>query len=357
MNLFKQANIPQGNNVNKINYESFQGSKLKRILLNFGYKNWKDFYKKIENYNHRIIKIEYLEETMDVGTITVDGKERWHNYHTFAIESGIFVKNSIMEDYFFAQSSEGRGSKVDTLPAGENLGQIDDLKYFNNKLMRGLRVPPSYVPSGPDDGTQSYSDGRVGTAYMQELRFANYCSRLQRNIEHVFDEEFKVFMKLRGIEIESSVFELKFNPPENFAKYRQIELDSAQLALIANLFDVPFISKRFVMERYMNLSEEELLKNERYWKQENEKKLKAKSGAVGASGSSEGLGSVGVSSSGGGGDLGGAPSEPDLNTSAEEGDIGNPPETAGSGGAGGGAPAQAGPPDVTGPQGGGPGGI
>jgi hypothetical protein len=51
---------------------------------------------------------------------------------------------SIMEDYFFAQTAEGRGSKVETLPGGENLGQIDDLKFFNDKLLRGLRVPPSY---------------------------------------------------------------------------------------------------------------------------------------------------------------------------------------------------------------------
>jgi hypothetical protein len=52
---------------------------------------------------------------------------------------------SIMEDYFFAQTAEGRGSKVEVLPGGENLGEIDDLKYFNNKLMRGLRVPTSYL--------------------------------------------------------------------------------------------------------------------------------------------------------------------------------------------------------------------
>ena len=48
---------------------------------------------------------------------------------------------SQIEDYFFAQTAEGRGSKVETLPGGQNLGEIDDLKYFNNKLMKGLRIP------------------------------------------------------------------------------------------------------------------------------------------------------------------------------------------------------------------------
>ena len=65
---------------------------------------------------------------------------------------------SIMEDYFFAQTAEGRGSKVEVLPGGENLGQIDDLRYFTNKILRALRVPSSYLPTGPDDGTSSYVD-------------------------------------------------------------------------------------------------------------------------------------------------------------------------------------------------------
>ena len=55
---------------------------------------------------------------------------------------------SINEDYFFPQTAEGRGSKVETLPGGTNLGEIDDLRYFTNKLVRGLRIPSSYYPLG-----------------------------------------------------------------------------------------------------------------------------------------------------------------------------------------------------------------
>ena len=78
---------------------------------------------------------------------------------------------SINEDYFFPQTAEGRGSKVETLPGGTNLGEIDDHRYCTNKLVRGLRIPSSYWPTGADDATSSYNDGRVGTAYIQELRF------------------------------------------------------------------------------------------------------------------------------------------------------------------------------------------
>ena len=101
----------------------------------------------------------------------------------------------MIEDYFFAQTAEGRGSRVETLPGGENLGQIDDLKYFNNKLLRGLRVPSSYLPTGPEDGTAVYSDGRVGTAFIQEYRFTNFCKRLQDLISPWIDDEFKLFCK------------------------------------------------------------------------------------------------------------------------------------------------------------------
>jgi len=78
---------------------------------------------------------------------------------------------SILEDYFFAVTSEGRGSKVEVLPGGENLGDIDDLRYFNNKMLRALGVPSSYLPTGPEDGTAAMSDGKVGTAFIQEFRF------------------------------------------------------------------------------------------------------------------------------------------------------------------------------------------
>ena len=74
---------------------------------------------------------------------------------------------SINEDYFFPQTAEGRGSKVETLPGGTNLGEIDDLRYFTNKLVRGLRIPSSYLPTGADEGTNAFQDGRVGTAYIQ----------------------------------------------------------------------------------------------------------------------------------------------------------------------------------------------
>ena len=174
---------------------------------------------------------------------------------------------SIMEDYFFAQTAEGRGSKVETLPGGENLGQIDDLKYFNDKLMRGLRVPPSYLGSLDSDGN-GYNDGRVGTAFIQEFRFTKFCERLQALVCEDLDREFKMFLKHRGVTIESSLFDLKFNTPQNFGKYRQAEVDQVMMNVFTAIEGAEYISKRFALKRFLGLTDEEVQENEKLWNEE-----------------------------------------------------------------------------------------
>ena len=197
---------------------------------------------------------------------------------------------SINEDYFFPQTAEGRGSKVETLPGGTNLGEIDDLRFFTNKLFRGLRIPSSYLPTGPEDGSQSVSDGRVGTALIQEWRFNQYCKRLQRMIVEKLDTEFKMFMRWRGINVDNSLFDLRFNEPQNFSKNRQAELDNTRINAFANLEQTPYLSKRFLLQRFLGLSEEEMRDNEELWKEEN--------GTDAIIGSDAGLRSVGVTPAG-----------------------------------------------------------
>ena len=178
---------------------------------------------------------------------------------------------SINEDYFFPQTADGRGSSVETLPGGSNLGEIDDLKYFNNKMCRGLRVPSSYLPTGPDDSDRPLSDGRVGTALIQEYRFNQYCERLQRLVIQKMDDEFKMFMRWRGFNIDSGLFSITFNPPQNFASYREAELDTTRVSTFSSLDAVPYLSKRFLLKRYLGLSESEITENAELWREERSK--------------------------------------------------------------------------------------
>jgi len=177
---------------------------------------------------------------------------------------------SINEDYFFPQTADGRGSSVDTLPGGSNLGEIDDLKYFNNKMCRGLRVPSSYLPTGPDDSDRPMNDGRVGTALIQEYRFNQYCERLQRQIIEKLDDEFKMFLRWRGFNIDAGLFAIRFNPPQNFASYREAELDTTRVNTFQALDGVPYMSKRFLLKRYLGLTEDEIVENETLWAEERD---------------------------------------------------------------------------------------
>jgi hypothetical protein len=223
---------------------------------------------------------------------------------------------SVSEDYFFPQTAEGRGSKVETLPGGTNLGEITDLRYFTNKLFRALRIPSSYLPTSVDDASNTVADGKVGTAYIQELRFNKYCERLQSMVVETFDQEFKYWLMNNGINIDNSIFELKFNPPQNFAAYRQSELDTARAATFATLQEIPHLSKRFALKRFLGLTEEEIKENEKLWREENSENLKP---AIDAGGQ---MRSVGITPSGISAEMGGQEEEAPMEA---------PPETGGEG--------------------------
>jgi hypothetical protein len=207
---------------------------------------------------------------------------------------------SINEDYFFPTTAEGRGSKVETLAGGTNLGEIDDLKYFTNKLFRGLRIPSSYLPTGADDSQASFNDGRVGTAYIQELRFNKYCERLQALVATVFDVEFKRFMYFKGMNIDANLFELKFNPPLNFASSKQASIDAERINTFNTVQAVPYMSKRFALKRFLGLTDEEVAENERMWGEESGKGQPTTTDSAGE------LRSAGLSAAGIEGDLGAA---------------------------------------------------
>lgn len=239
LNLNKETCCANWNN------DRLTHSQLKQALRKRGYKNWKQFKEEAHLYNHSIIKIEYLNENIQVGTLTIDKEEKYHNYHTFALASGVFTKNS-------------------------NLNEINDLLYFNNKMMRGLRIPSSYLPTGPEDSPSTLNDGRVGTALIQEFRFNQYCERLQKLICGPLDLEFKAYLKWSGINIDSSMFQLCFNPPQNFAHYRQAELDASKISTFTQLENYPYMSKRYLMKRYLGMTEEEINENQKLWREENQ---------------------------------------------------------------------------------------
>lgn len=232
---------------------------------------WKQFKNEIALAN-AVVSVEILPDRIDTGTLTIDGSEIYHNFHTFALSSGVFTFNS--------------------------LGEITDLSYFTKKMARGLRIPTSYLSLSDDDQPAAFNDGKLGQAMIQEYRFNKFCMRIQGFLAPVFDKFFKEFLGQAGIQFEENMFELMFNPPQNFTKYRQIELDLQQTQVYSSVAGNKVLSERFKLKRYLNLTEEEILDNESLWKEENPDRMIESTGATAADTSQEGdLGSVGFGGS------------------------------------------------------------
>jgi hypothetical protein len=180
---------------------------------------------------------------------------------------GAYNPTSIQEDLFFPVTAAGRGSRVETLPGGTEDFGTNLLKYFQDKVFRGLRIPTSYMGGADGQGAQ-YNDGKVGIAYIEELRFANFVRRLQDRIDEVMDQEFKVYLKVCGLKIDDEIFKIKLPDPANFALYRQAALDADLIGSFNNIEATKYLSRRFILKRYLGLTDDEIQMNEVMLKEE-----------------------------------------------------------------------------------------
>lgn len=171
----------------------------------------------------------------------------------------VYNPQQMSEDFFFAQRPDGAGTKVETLPGGQGLGELADLEYFQWKVFRGLRIPLSYMREGQDNAI--INDGKTGVAYIQELRFAMYIMRLQRYISTVIDKEFKRYLRAAKINVDPSCFKVKLPEPENFGVYRQQQLDNDLLGTYTSAATISHISKRMGLSKYLQWTDEEITMN------------------------------------------------------------------------------------------------
>ena len=222
------------------------------------------FYIDVGNMNQHQVK-RYLEQVknemrqkkvpgtgINGGRDTVDGQ---------------YDPQSMQDDIFMAVTANGRGSRVETLPGGTEDFGTNLLRQFQEKIFRGLRIPTSYL-GGTDAAGAQTNDGKVGIAYIEELRFANFISRLQQRINDVFDAEFKIYLKVTGLRVDDEVFDIRLPDPANFALYRQAALDADLINSFSNIQEVKFLSRRFILKRYLGLTDDEIQMNETMIKEE-----------------------------------------------------------------------------------------
>ncbi len=183
-----------------------------------------------------------------------------------ATVESVYNPMSMSEDYFFAQRSDGSGAKVETLPGGQGLGELQDLEYFYKKVWRGLRIPQSYIDPNSEGGT--FSDGKVGIAYLQEIKFSLYIERLQAFIESTLDSQFKEFLRDSGINVDPSLFRVVLPQPSNYSVSKQQAMDSDLLNTYTTADGIPHLSKRFALKKYLQMTPDEIIENERMLREE-----------------------------------------------------------------------------------------
>jgi hypothetical protein len=156
---------------------------------------------------------------------------------------------SMLEDFWLPRREGGKGTEITTLPAGQNLGQMEDVQYFLKKLLQSLSVPYSRLEqqSGGMVGM-----GRTTEITRDELRFNKFIGRLRNKFSQLFDQALSIQLALKGIctreewdKFKEDIF-YDYKKDNNFTELKEAELLQQRIQLVT-LID-PFVGKYYSQE-------------------------------------------------------------------------------------------------------------
>lgn len=176
------------------------------------------------------------------------------------------------EDFWLPVDTNNIQPAVEQLKGGQSLGEITDLNYWDALIVRASKVPQSWQPMGTTDSTRNVPTTTAGVL-VQEDRFYRYCNRLKAILISPFDEEFKAFLTRSGINVQGDGFELTLLESSNLNKMTELDIQGRYLQNFQSAINIPYLSKRFAMKKWLGLSEEEFAENERLYAEENPEKL------------------------------------------------------------------------------------
>lgn len=186
---------------------------------------------------------------------------------------------SMLEDFWLPRREGGRGTEISTLPGGENLGQIDDIVYFQKRLYRALNVPINRL-----EQEAQFSLGRSTEISRDELKFQKFIDRLRRRFANMFMEILKKQLILKGIITEEDwnawkedIF-VDYVKDNHFTELKEAELTRERLQTLDQVQNYvgEFFSKQWVMKNVLMLDDDEI----KDMKQEMQDEMNA--GEVGA---------------------------------------------------------------------------
>jgi hypothetical protein len=168
---------------------------------------------------------------------------------------------SMLEDFFLPRREGGRGTEITTLPGGENLGQIDDIIYFQKRLYKALNVPMNRL-----EQEAQFSLGRSSEITRDEVKFKKFIDRLRKRFSDLFLQLLKTQLLLKGVLTEQDWAQWKesimfdFIEDNYFSELKESEMYKERFEMLGSLdeFMGTFISKEWVQKNILRFNDDDI---------------------------------------------------------------------------------------------------
>ena len=178
---------------------------------------------------------------------------------------------SMLEDFWLPRREGGRGTEITTLPGGSNLGEIDDITYFQRKLYRSLNVPISRL-----EAEQNFSLGRSTEITRDELKFTKFVARLRKKFSVIFTDMLRTQLVLKGVIADEEWKDMKehiqydFLQDNNFTELKNAELMRERLEMLGQVesYVGQYFSKSWVKKNVLKFTDEEIQEMDNEMEQE-----------------------------------------------------------------------------------------
>jgi len=172
---------------------------------------------------------------------------------------------SMLEDFWLPRREGGRGTEITTLPGGQNLGEITDIKYFQEKLYKSLNVPASRI-----GGEGGFNLGRSSEILRDEIKFSKFVGRLRKRFSRLFSDILKTQLILKNIitpedwEQMSEHIQYDFLYDNHFAELKEAELLTERLNLlqVAEPYVGKYFSQDYIRRKVLRQTDIEILEQD-----------------------------------------------------------------------------------------------
>jgi hypothetical protein len=178
-------------------------------------------------------------------------KEKFYNSPKNTVDAR-YNPMSMDEDYF-VPTKNGKGTKIDTLPGAQNLGEIEDVRYFRDKLLAALKIPKDYIVE------KDKSPERKANLSQLDVKFARTIARVQQNIEVGLEAIAKRHLVLKGYPpLLIKKLKIRLPEPSDMSAKRKLDLDQQKAQVIQAVVGLDLFSKEEILRQYYDFDESEI---------------------------------------------------------------------------------------------------